>query len=574
MREKTILTILSAVFAAACILSCTKASEAEPAVTEPVTGSETPVTYTVLGKKLDNPYSIGNMRKAYRNLTGTRSSDGSEADLEPNSLYVRFLPKDSTDVRLLDETGLELFDYPLDYDIVSYGDTYHDPSVPEGMPTWQYTCVKPDFAFPNIEHEILDYCYIPNDGPETRAFGDGFAEELELTAIQLADLPEKYRPAETRGLFSTSYAPKGRFCVWNDWFDKWEGVKCAKVRCNYLVKISSVYMNEGGYYTFTTKFACNPHYSIVYENKKDFMLWDNWSFVSAATHDFGHRSKEGFSFNIARNESAWVRAVVNNAAYDYYCDCEINGIKTPPSDLKIWLWSSTTASSASMLHHLKGFMGASTGFAFISALAGAVVPSTLVTLGAPDLTIGIQDKNDYSKTYADFYTNVWHELCHASHFMMTGESFWGKYINYIVKNGKRNPYGSYDESTEEGRICTLGETLAYSCQETMYLDKFGKYRYEYGEIEHWYFQNDDLIYTGGKAYEYYNGLCRILIPGHHETAFNPTWTVYLNGIGCLSRKQIYDCLSSNVKSVKDLIYTLKNRYPQNKTDIENAFPNL
>ena len=91
----------------------------------------------ILGKKLNNPYSLKNMQAAYDSLcreTGvaTRSVDL----LEPTHLYVRFLPKDSVDINRLDKEKLDLFCYPLDYDVEQWGDYYHDPSIPEDQPTW------------------------------------------------------------------------------------------------------------------------------------------------------------------------------------------------------------------------------------------------------------------------------------------------------------------------------------------------------------------------------------------------------------------------------------------------------
>ena len=116
----------------------------------------------VLGEKLENPYSIANMEKAYADLIKTRAAG--DFKIETTDLYVRFLPKDSTELlELQKDTLLELFDYPLDYDIEVEGTYYHDPSIPEGQITWLYTTVKPDYEFPAIQYEILEKCFIPNE---------------------------------------------------------------------------------------------------------------------------------------------------------------------------------------------------------------------------------------------------------------------------------------------------------------------------------------------------------------------------------------------------------------------------
>jgi hypothetical protein len=55
---------------------------------------------TVLGEKLDNPYSVENMEKAYINL----KSSGYETpgvQIETTHLYIRFLPKNYDELSLL-----------------------------------------------------------------------------------------------------------------------------------------------------------------------------------------------------------------------------------------------------------------------------------------------------------------------------------------------------------------------------------------------------------------------------------------------------------------------------------------
>lgn len=80
----------------------------------------------VLGKKLPNPYALANMQLAYDSLMKTVSP--TPVELLPTELYVRFLPKDSTDLRILwEDEDLVLFDYPLDYEITVEGGYYHDP---------------------------------------------------------------------------------------------------------------------------------------------------------------------------------------------------------------------------------------------------------------------------------------------------------------------------------------------------------------------------------------------------------------------------------------------------------------
>ncbi|HFA49682.1 MAG TPA: hypothetical protein ENJ95_11785 [Bacteroidetes bacterium] len=109
----------------------------------------------VLGAKEANPYTVANMTQAWNKLY-----DPDYQELPTTHLYVRFLPKDMAELKILydleDSYDIDYDDYPLDYEIIEDGDHYHDPSIPQDQPTWLYTVVEPDFVFPNVQYEILD----------------------------------------------------------------------------------------------------------------------------------------------------------------------------------------------------------------------------------------------------------------------------------------------------------------------------------------------------------------------------------------------------------------------------------
>ena len=99
-----------------------------------------------LGKRLENPYSVSNMKKALANLRKSEQSAKMAADdfeITATHLYVKFTPKNEQelDVLMVDST-LVLYDYPLDYEIAVNGDYYRDPTIPEDQPTPQYCAVK------------------------------------------------------------------------------------------------------------------------------------------------------------------------------------------------------------------------------------------------------------------------------------------------------------------------------------------------------------------------------------------------------------------------------------------------
>lgn len=157
---------------------------------------EKPDRIIIPGKKLENPYSIQNMRKAYLNLQSKNTSNltpKGEADIQTTDYYVRFLPaSDAEKLTLQDADGLTLFDMPLDHDVEEgVAGAYHDPSIPVDQITWQYTVVPVDYKFRSITYEILEHLFLQDDDDssgkriERNAIHKNFWVELENEALRI-----------------------------------------------------------------------------------------------------------------------------------------------------------------------------------------------------------------------------------------------------------------------------------------------------------------------------------------------------------------------------------------------------
>lgn len=180
---KRIVPILSLV--CAVLFSCTMNETVFDDLND--SGQETPVTRTSVTNededfvKLDlNPYSLSVMQSVYDNYSLEH------IDLDPTDLYVRFLPQDSTQLHhLLYESGLELFDYPLDVDLTDSEIDSYEASERDSCFNWLYTTVKPDYAFPaDITYEILDECYIPVEDESIVQTRGGLNVDVEAAAYQ------------------------------------------------------------------------------------------------------------------------------------------------------------------------------------------------------------------------------------------------------------------------------------------------------------------------------------------------------------------------------------------------------
>lgn len=78
---------------------------------------------TVLGYHLINhPYSLANMQQAYSNLYGNATG------VAVTNKYVRFKPSSPQQLSILESLDIDLYDYPLDYEVLQEGD-YYDAGV-------------------------------------------------------------------------------------------------------------------------------------------------------------------------------------------------------------------------------------------------------------------------------------------------------------------------------------------------------------------------------------------------------------------------------------------------------------
>lgn len=480
----------------------------------------------VLGEQLDDPYSVENVGKALQALYPTRA----RIDIKPTDIYVRFLPSGDEEFKILEETGIELTDHPLDYRIVREGDYYHDPEIPDGEITWQYAVVPPDFEFPeNIRHELLDRCYIFENDPATRSDGIDW-EAVEREAFRLTGNGDMLSGTRAGASYPAT-APKGRIAIVDDALDSEPfGVAGVKVSANTFVKFAHAYTDEEGYYKMERKFTSDVRYRIVFKNRKGFGIGVNLLLCPASVSTLGKSSPEGASITVDRSSERklFCRCVVNNAVWDYYGSCSVNGtsMKTPPSNLRLWLFQNMDASSALMLQQGVYIDGTVVGD-FLGSF------SSLVKMFLPDVTLGMEGRS----SYGEIYSTAIHECAHASHFMQAGQAYWEKYIKYVLTSFVTSGGITYGVGTETDHgYCEVGEMWAYYVQTRLYRDRYPDGSLSFG-TSFW---------------------------------FSPQIFLYLDERG-LDRFKIFSALTEDVTDrdiLKDKLLAL---YPESKSIITQAF---
>ncbi len=491
----------------------------------------------VVGKKLENPYSVNNMRKALESLKKkklVKAEDLADIEINTTHLYVEIPTTDNTQLDMfVQDTSLELFNHPLDYDLPEEGSFYQDTSFTNYDPTWLYTVVPIERDLTLVNHKILEECYLPNDEfVEKVEKNKSKAEFLRLLEYEAYLITGNIK--NTNGYNSKSRQwPSGRITVENTEGSP-EGLKKVKVRVHNFMRVDSDMTDEYGNYSMSKGFLTGVHYAVIFKNSKDFKIWGNWAFIAPAHYYMGWHSSSGENRLIKQNSGAWKWGTVNNAVYAYYNLCESYSIPTPPMDFRVWVCEKgdgTIQGNAAMLRRtygLFGFSGHSKIINFFSKSIGFVISSALscamVNYALPDIGISVNTSNVET---SDVYRTVFHECAHSSHWVKAGSYYWVQYINYIIT------YGAYGNGTGvNAGYCGVGEMWGN------YIGSlFQREYFNYGTSfswDWWYFEEE-------------------------EDWYNPGFLKEVDNISDITTSEIFDCLTSSTNTISKLVTQLKTK---------------
>lgn len=470
-----------------------------------------------IGQKLDNPYSVNNMKKAYVELRKRKGNlKSSISTISPNFLYIRILPNTENDI------NLDLFDYPLDYEVLSEGGC-HDSSVPEGNITWQYTKVEKDFNFSKlngIKYEILEECYIPDENDLKAGSELDELEQISFELLGYKDANEETNTLTTRGIFSR-YKPKGTLKVLDNKTNSYVGVKGVEVICTTFLRWGKGYTDENGNYEVQRKFMIGPLYTVKFKNHTyGFKVWGlSGPIIGSAVYLMGFHNKKGYNRSFTDRATAWKWATVNNAAYEYFqgkyfpnSSRESNNFcSSAGKGLRLMVIPFSNVGAAPLIRKIDKHLGVNSHSSwnnfFINTLLG-IPANLLVSLTKkiqPDVIIGTSSKS--SERISEL---VFHELAHHDHFLLAGDSYWANYVNYIIT------YGSYGNgSGKNAEYCAIGEMWGYALGTYLVRRKYNMHIYDSRGSAYWfkpnrlYFLMDEKIYPLGIMYMSLSGVNNI-----------------------------------------------------------------
>jgi len=280
------LLVVSIILCSICIYSCIKGFDSEyennddkTIVDSNASSKESVVT---IGKKLENPYSIANMHKAYASLAGSTRSTFSEDIIQPTDLYIKFTPNDENEYdRLRDACrDIEFYNTPLDCEQIGEGVYYPENLQPDDIPPL-YAAVPVGRQLPDVSYTILEYLFIPEHAgmveqeDATRAGGDdlsNFLSKLEDVSLKLTG--NDTEPSGGGGTRSSSYCPVARISIWDDVTKSLIPLENARVRIRRWFTTHAAYTNSAGCAYFNYSYTRPVNFCIVWENHTSSGTWD------------------------------------------------------------------------------------------------------------------------------------------------------------------------------------------------------------------------------------------------------------------------------------------------------------
>lgn len=350
---------------------------------------------TKLGRKLENPYSVINMKKAWESLSRT-SKVSKSGDIETTHLYIKFKPKTEEELDLLKrDSTLVLYDIPLDFEVEENGNFYHDPEVPLDQPTYQYTSISVNTQLPSgVAYEILEELFIPDEEGDYEETSKSFASKT--TIDQLVDESLKLTGNLDENEIGSSltakskWTPAGRIQVWDDKITGWIGVEGIEVRARRWFTTHKGKTDFYGKYSCNGRFRRDANYSIEWETY-EYSIRSNGHGQASFN---GPKRRGDWNMNFEDNSLQQFYSFIHLAAYRYYYK-DIQGLKRPPTN-SFW---KTQMKISGMNENGRAFHNKDRRW-----------------LGINSRIYLYRYENNTNVSVERLYNTTFHELAHASHW--------------------------------------------------------------------------------------------------------------------------------------------------------------
>lgn len=276
----------------------------------------------ILGEQIQIPYSIDNLMLAYNSLPSETRATIDTTLIKPTHYYVKFAPKNQDEVDILRNISprLMLNDVPLDYEIKIGGTFYHDPCLPDTIPTFSYATIPLELYNDiidtlSVQSEILIKAYMP----DYNIYG---TKSSEIPSFYEVLIKEAYKITnntyeqiiDTKG---SSFVPSGRIMAYDDKYNGLIPISKVRVQGTHLLRTVQTLTDDGGYYRLS-EFKNPATMKVLWESDD----WDIRSGYIGQAFYQGPKIDSGTWNLYADNSDAYSEtiryAAIHRAAHRYY----------------------------------------------------------------------------------------------------------------------------------------------------------------------------------------------------------------------------------------------------------------
>jgi hypothetical protein len=494
-------TVVAGLMFAACLASCTRKEDEKVLLSDQLsvtsnnstTGCvenidigtysvEKPVP-TVLGTPLKGaPFSVENMKIASKNLYQTSTG------ISATNLYVRFKPADDNQLKTLLEfansNDWDLFDYPLDQDVLTEGDYYPQPGIgPEEMP-WFYTVIPNlNYTYPSgIRYEILQSLYISDnielENEALRITNNAIPRDCgsQISALARippvddrpvnAEFPDPPPPVVPNNPGPATKSPAGFIRVWDKQLQTGHGVPGVKVIARRWFKIARAETNNDGYFWCNRTFGNKVNILVKMKGAnmeirhiRSARFWQMWFPVKMSIGKYsGTLNNINYFFIDDDSETSnrhmlWYAGTVMRSFTDYNTQAAAIGIGQAPANMRIMLTTWGQGHSTPMNKKRNNASQAPREWIeyFLAHPTLAVNAQMSNYLYNAKLLPEIDMSLSYGKSgmsSSDAREGIYHELTHAAHFNQVGQKWWNALVYAAISETQRfgiksvqSPYG-------------------------------------------------------------------------------------------------------------------------------------
>ncbi len=254
----------------------------------------------ILGRPKQNPYTVTNMQTAYTSLNSGGVNPPHSINIRKTFYYVKFKPQNFNQYEALtSDTTIDFNDIPIEATILQDGDEYHDPSLPDSIPTYQYAAVPISYNFnDSIPYEIISNLYIPETDS---AFLDGNSSTdtyvdklLDQAYIQTSNFEDTIK--NDPGINGPCRQPGGQIRVFDTRLNTYIGMEGVRMRARRWFTTYYAFPDYNGNYRMASCFRRPCNYSLVYA-RSYFAI--RWQVIGTTAWINGPRLSGDWNFDLA-----------------------------------------------------------------------------------------------------------------------------------------------------------------------------------------------------------------------------------------------------------------------------------